>query len=293
MTKTANTEELLLCDRHITRQTLLYETKVEYAKWCINHVKGCRHNCRYCYSYMNAKRYGQVQNREEWRNYRVVINALDILNKEIPRFRKRIGQDHVHLCFTTDPFMYDSQTGELFTDVKVLTLHIIDLLNAYGIKVETLTKGYYPLELIDFTNLKSKNNYGITLTSLNENFKQSWEKASAPHQKRIGRLKLLSGLKNKTWVSIEPYPTPNIVKQDLEQLLSSVDFVDRIIFGQMNYVSKATNYPKREEFYKNCVEEVVNFCEDLGIEWHIKEKTPRPEGITQSNFLNKLKEDST
>jgi len=59
----------------------------------------------------------------------------------------------------------------------------------------------------------------------------------------------------------------------------------------MNYVSEATNYPKREEFYKNSVETVVNFCEDLGIEWHIKEKTPRPEGIAQSNFLNKIKED--
>lgn len=291
MSKTAGTEELLIRERYITRKTLLYETKVEYAKWCINHVKGCFHGCSYCFAYMDAKRYGQVKNREDWRDFQIVINALDILNKELPKFRKRIGKDYVHLCFTTDPFMYDSQTGELFTDVKVLTMHIIDLLNAHGIKAETLTKGYYPLEMLNLSNIKSKNNYGITLTSLNENFRQSWEKDSAPYKKKIDRLKLVSNLRNKTWVSIEPYPTPNIVKQDLEELLASVDFVDRIIFGQMNYVSAATNFPKRKEFYQTCVEKVVNFCEDLGIEWHIKEKTPRPEGIAQSNFLNKIKEE--
>jgi len=274
--------------RYITRKTLLYETKVEYAKWCINHVKGCAHGCKYCYSYKDAKRYGQVQNRADWLNYQVVINALDILNKELPRKKEKIGQDYVHLCFTTDPFMYDSQSGRLFTDVKVLTMHIIELLNDYGVRAETLTKGYYPSHLV---NLKGrKNNFGITLTSLNENFRQSWEKDSAPYQRKIDSLKFLSYQPNKTWVSIEPYPTPNILQQNLYQLLSSVDFVDRIIFGQMNYVSEATRYPRREEFYKNSVATVVNFCEDLGIEWHIKEKTPRPEGIDQSNFLNITKE---
>lgn len=274
--------------RYITKKTLLYETKVEYAKWCINHVKGCRHSCKYCYSFKDAKRYGQVKNREEWEDFKLVINALDILNKELPRKKEKIGQDYIHLCFTTDPFMYDSQSGELFSDVEALSTNIICLINDYGLRAETLTKGYYPSHLV---NLKGRNNnYGITLTSLNENFRKSWETGSAPYQKKIDSLKFLSYQPNKTWISIEPYPTPNILQQNLDQLLSSVDFVDRIIFGQMNYVSEATNYPGRKEFYKNSVKTVVNFCEDLGIEWHIKEHTPRPEGIDQSNFLNIIKE---
>ena len=59
----------------------------------------------------------------------------------------------------------------------------------------------------------------------------------------------------------------------------------------MNYVPDATNYPRRKEFYTNCVDQVVTFCEDAGISWHIKEKTPRPEGIAQTSFLNKIKEE--
>ena len=248
-------------NRYITRQSLIYKTKVEYVKWAINHVKGCLHACKYCYAYMNAKRYGQVHNPEDWQNYKLVINALDLLDKEIPKLKDEIAQDFIHLCFTTDPFMFDASNNALVTDVKMLSLFIIKKLNDHGLRVETLTKGYYPQEVIDF-NLSKKNYYGITVTSLDEVFCKYWEKYSAPPRLRIDRLKMLSLYGLKTWASIEPFPTPNIHNQDLDELLNSLSFVDKIVFGQMNYVPAATNYPKRKEFYENCVLTVVDFCFD-------------------------------
>jgi hypothetical protein len=76
-----------------------------------------------------------------------------------------------------------------------------------------------------------------------------------------------------TWVSIEPYPTPNIIDQDLKAILESVDFVDKIIFGKLNYNKMASSYPQKKEFYKDCVDQVIRFCKKRKIDYHIKDKT--------------------
>lgn len=269
-----------------TKNKLLYKSKVEYVDWTINHLKGCAHACVYCYAYSQAKRYGQVQNEEEWRDFQIVSNALEILDKEIPKLKTKIGNEPIHMCFTTDPFMYDYSTGKLFPEVKNLSLQIIKKLNLQGLRVETLTKGYYPLELLNGSYGKN-NLYGITLTSLNEKYKEKWERYSAPYDLRIRNLRFLSLKKNYTWVSIEPYPTPNIVRQDLIDILESISFVDKIVFGKMNYVPKVNHYPHVKEFYEQCVQEVIDFCTKKNISYHIKEKTPRPKHTPQTNILQK------
>ena len=55
----------------------------------------------------------------------------------------------------------------------------------------------------------------------------------------------------KTWVSMEPYPTPNLVKQDIDSILDRIAFADKIVFGKMNYNSEATKFEDNEGFYKN------------------------------------------
>jgi hypothetical protein len=35
----------------------------------------------------------------------------------------------------------------------------------------------------------------------------------------------------KTWVSIEPYPTPNFIEQDLNDILCAISFCDKIILS--------------------------------------------------------------
>ena len=49
----------------------------------------------------------------------------------------------------------------------------------------------------------------------------------------------------KTWISIEPYPTPNIdeTSVDIEDLLKHIGFVDKIVFGRMNYNKEANGFP--------------------------------------------------
>ena len=76
-----------------------------------------------------------------------------------------------------------------------------------------------------------------------------------------------------TWVSMEPYPTPNMVEQDLAELLEAVSFTDKIIFGRLHYNKIVSKYDSYQEFYNRCAEQVIGFCNQRGIDYHIKTGT--------------------
>ena len=50
---------------------------------------------------------------------------------------------------------------------------------------------------------------------------------------------------------MEPYPTPNIIKQDLMEILEAVSFVDEIVFGRLNYNVKSSEFKYSKEFYNS------------------------------------------
>lgn len=249
----------------LERKTLLYRSGVEYADWCINHVEGCAHGCTFpCYAFMMAKRFGKVKSYGEWVKPKIVVNALELLDKEIPKHKKDIKA--VHLCFTTDPFMYK------YPEIKELTLRIIEKLNASGIRVITLTKGTYPEVLKDTSRYSESNEYGITLVSLNNDFKRRFEPYSAPYEDRVRSLRALSEAGAKTWVSMEPYPTPNVdtTAKNLASKLEEINFVDKIIFGKLNYNVEVTQSEGSVTFYERCSKIVTSFCENRGIDCHVK-----------------------
>ena len=247
----------------IKRNSLLYKTGVEYGDYTINHVQGCAHGCKYpCYAMMMARRFGKAKTYEEWCEPKLVENALEILDKEILKLKEKIVS--VHLCFTSDPFMYG------YPEVSEMSVAIIKKLNAAGIKCTTLTKGVSPIEL---SHLSKKNEYGITLVSLDEDFRKKMEPNTAPFAERIAALRALHDAGCKTWVSIEPYPTPNIIDQDFGKILQSVAFVDKIIFGRMHYNKDITAYKGHKAFFNDLADEVISFCDQHHMQYHIKKGT--------------------
>ena len=71
---------------NIERKSLLYKTGVEYGDYTINIAEGCSHGCKYpCYAMMMAKRFGKAKTYEEWCTPKLVSNALELLDKEIPK----------------------------------------------------------------------------------------------------------------------------------------------------------------------------------------------------------------
>lgn len=251
------------CNKSMGRKSLLYKTGVEYGDYTINHVQGCSHGCLYpCYAFMMARRFGKVKDYNEWIKPVIVDNAIELLKKELPKFKDKINS--VHLCFTTDPFMYK------YDDICDLSIEILKLVNSYNIPCTALTKGILPKEL---ANLSKDNSYGITLISLNEEFRKKMEPGSAPYNDRIASLKYLHDNGCKTWVSIEPYPTPNFIEQDFDEILEAVSFADKIIFGRLHYNKKVSEYKDYKKYYNELAYKVIDFCERNNIEYHIKNKT--------------------
>lgn len=246
-----------------TRKTMLYKTGVEYGDYTMNHVQGCSHGCLYpCYAFLLKKRFGQIKSYEQWIEPVLVSNTLELLDKEIPRLKEKIQS--VHLCFTTDPFMHG------YPEISKMSIAAIKKLNAAGIKCTALTKGILPIELAD---LSKNNEYGITFVSLNEEYRAKMEPGAAPYAKRLAALRALHDAGCRTWVSMEPYPTPNLIDQNLHDLLEAVSFVDKIIFGRTNYSTEVSSYKEHRAYYNKLAAEVISFCEERGIQYHIKEKT--------------------
>ena len=241
----------------IERKTLLYKSGLGF--WCVNHVQGCSHGCLYpCYAFMMARSYGRAADYGDWTKPRLVAGAADLLRRELSR--KRTLPDRVHLSLTTDPFMRG------FPEVAEASLSIVEALNEVGVAASVLTKGVLPAELADRGRFPLDNEYGASLASLDEGFRARWEPGAAPYAERLAALRLLSEAGRRTYVHVEPYPTPNIFEQDLRALLEAVGFADRLYFSGWNYNALATNYPGRADFYREAGNLVARFCEERGIE---------------------------
>ena len=247
----------------IKRQSLLYKTEVEYGDYTINHVKGCAHGCLFpCYAFNMAKRFGNVKSYEEWIEPKLVSNSLDLLEVEIPKYKNDIKS--VQLSFTTDPFM------EQYPEVGEMTLKIINRLNKDNIKAVILTKSVLPDSLLNTSKI---NEYGITLVSLDESFRKKYEPFTVDYERRIVALKKLHDNGFYTWVSIEPYPTPNICKQDLKELLDQINFVNYIVFGRLHYNKLVSQFKGYKEYYNGLAIFVEEYCKKHNIRCHIKNGT--------------------
>jgi DNA repair photolyase len=157
-----------------------------------------------------------------------------------------------------------------YDEIASMSLAAIKMLNSYGIKCTVLTKGLLPIEL---AKCSSENEYGITIISLDESYRIRVEPGAANYENRISALKKLSDLGRRTWASIEPYPTPNLINQDLSKLLDEIGFVDKIVFGRTNYNKQVSAFPGYKEYYNEQAHRVIDFCNQKQIQVHIKTGT--------------------
>ena len=93
---------------------------------------------------------------------------------------------------------------------------------------------------------------------------------------------------------MEPYPTPNFIDQNLKLILNKLSFVNKIVFGKLNYNVKTGPSEDNIEFYEGCAQTVINFCKERGIDYHIKHGTQQKDNKkTVSIFIKKLEPEIT
>ena len=226
--------------------------------WACNVAYGCTNCCEYCYVPYIKK--GEVRFPKKFPVELVKAQLEKGLKFEVNKDLKPVG---VFLSFTTDPFLKELHNA---------TMDLIELLIDKGIGVATLSKMGFSFLYRASWLIRT----GMTIVSPSDDFSKKFEPRALPIS---GRIKLLEMIKQKngyTWVSLEPYPTPEIWEQDLIKLLDRISFVDFIIFGKWNYDIRANDI----EFYKKTVNEFKTYCKKHSIRYAVKSDTLRFIGET-------------
>jgi len=213
--------------------------------WAVNVAWGCKNECLYCY------------NRRLTRGLKMSYPRESPVDLVLRQLGSGLEPEGVFISFGTEPLLIENYAN---------TWALIRLLRGWDIRVAVLSKeGVLPV-----TDREIR--HGVTLVSLSGDFAKVYEPNAVSPLKRLDGLKLASKEGAFTWVSVEPYPTPAVFKQDLKPFLEQMDFVDFLIFGKWNYDSRC-NTPEAKEFYKQAAVEFVDFCNEHGIRYHVKSDT--------------------
>lgn len=152
-----------------------------------------------------------------------------------------------------------------YPEIAKMNMDAIRLINEYDIPCFVLPK--------ELAGLSDTNHYGITLVTLDDEFRRKMEPGAASIEDRLATLRALSEAGCKTWASMEPCPTPNVHEQELQPILDAASFTDRIVFGRVHNDKRASAYEDLEAFYRGATGQVREFCKANGIDCRIKKGT--------------------
>ena len=206
----------------------IYEPKGragEYSRLALNVYRTCVHGCRYCYvpgaARMKVRDFHRPGARPRELGQKLVNDAKTLLLAR--------NQQPVHLCFLCDP--YQSQTQ----DDNLITRQSIQTLKSYGQRVRILTKAGNRATR-DFDLLGKTDEFGVTLTLLDEQQRQEWEPFAASNVQRIETLKRAREAGIGTWASFEPVLDP---EQTLQLIELAAPYLDRYAVGRWNHAVEA------------------------------------------------------
>jgi len=159
----------------------------------------------------------------------------------------------VMMSFTTDLYHPGDTT---------LTRQTIEVLQAHGLGVCTLTKGG-GRALRDLSMFRpDRDAFATTLTSLDDAFSLKWERGAALPGDRIATLRRFHEAGIFTWVSLEPTLD---VESSLEIVRQTHEFVSLYKIGRVNYLPMT-----RTTDWEDYTLRMIDLCQQLGAGHYIK-----------------------
>ncbi|MEI8194284.1 MAG: radical SAM protein [Phycisphaerae bacterium] len=215
----------------VKRCSIIYHPKGqagEYAPLATSPYLKCGNLCKYCFVprvlHMTRQEFdsGAVPRRD----------YLKLLTKDAKKYEALGIHEQVMLSFMTDPY----HPGD-----TALTRATLEILQAHGLGICTLTKGG-SRALRDLDLFRPNHDaFACTLTSLDEGFSKKWEEAAAAPADRIATLKTFHDAGIYTWVSLEPVLD---TAATLEIIRQTHTFVNLYKVGRINYsgLTKTTDW---------------------------------------------------
>ena len=234
----------------------------EYARWSVNPVLGCPHQCRYCYLRKGAWREnlgGCTQHLKK--GIKDFNHAYFVAMSEIIENREQIIKDGgLFMSFVTDPLCVAYRNLFLRIAYKAV--------NDYKIPVIILSKSTITLHenpipmlcsmLAKFPEYRSLVAFGATLTGHDE-----MEPYAPTNRQRIAQLVDYHNLGFRTWASIEP-----VIDFD-----SSYEMIERALDAGVRHfkiglLTRATKVVRGNYLILDCadfVEKVANLTKYRGV----------------------------
>lgn len=226
----------------VKAKSILHKTQIPGADWATNHYSGCMHGCIYCYARFICRWRKQ---KEKWGEFvDVKINAPELINRE-SKDKKGV----VVLCTSSDPYLPIEKKYEL-------TRRVLQNLNP-NLGLLILTKSDLIIRDIDLFKRFKNCEFGLTITTLDENIKRIFEPFSPSSHARLDALKKLKEEGCYTYCFVGPI-LPYLT--DLKEIFKEVSpFVDSFMFEDLNlnpakreiFEAIKKNFPDLEEKYRN------------------------------------------
>lgn len=220
---------------------MLVKSGLPASDYVANPYVGCTHNCQYCYACFMKRFTGHD---EEWGTF------LDVKQYESNKLPRDLKGKTVLLSSVTDPYNpYEMRFHK--------SRELLERLSTTEANVEILSKSDLMLNDLDLLRKMHRLKVGISLSTLDDSFRQDMEPGAPSVQRRLDALKKLheAGIPTYLFVSpIFPYLT------DIPALAEAVrGNVDEICFENLNLRGAAKkeillyideHYPQFSQDYK-------------------------------------------
>lgn len=204
---------------------------LEWAVKNVNCVKGCKHNCRYCYARARALQFNQIPNNEAW-------TEAEVREKDVKKGRKKEAGTVMF------PTTHDIIPGDIL-EASVVVLR--KLLRA-GNNVLIVSKPH--LECIqrlckELNTFSEQILFRFTIGAMDDEILKYWEPGAPSFTERLASLAYAYGFGIKTSVSCEPMlDAPNMIT--LFNRLEP-DVTDSIWIGKMNKIRQRVKIATPED----------------------------------------------
>lgn len=232
--------------KEISSKTVFTKSKLPAADYVINSYTGCTHKCIYCYAEF-MKRFSN--HTEEWGEF------IDIKIFDKIRIPRGIENKSVLISSVTDPYNH-------FEIKYKKTRDILEEIKNLNCKIGILTKSKNVLRDIELFKQFKNIEIGISLNTIDDNFRKFIEPKASSVEDRINMLKILRENNIKNYLFMSPiFPYLSDYKKIIEQ---TKDFVDYYGFENLNlragYKYRVLNLIKKE--YNNIYNDYKNIYQN-------------------------------
>jgi DNA repair photolyase len=231
--------------KEIEAKSILTESKLPEADFCINPYVGCSHRCVYCYARF-MKRF--TSHTEPWGEFvDIKTNAVELMRKKLKVVKNREGV--VLLGSVTDAYQPLERKYEI-------TRGLLKELLQSQLSVSILTKSDLVLRDIDLLKQFKNIKVGITITSTDEKACRVLEPGASSVTKRLAALKKLHESGIYTYAFVGPI-IPGIT--DLRAIFDAVQGNVDEIWGEILNVKSGNWEDVKANIEKNFVDAFPDF----------------------------------